>query len=623
MSTAACESIQMSAKKIKFIAKKANDLSISKNLLDIYPNALSAFAKFNNADEIELECPFQIFIYIIELFETGECDLQLIEKFSYKKELIEWCNLYCLNHFIPYLSGYSNQLNDIPPEYLEIYQQEFNIRKNFNKEDGDKLLINVYAKYYNESCIPLINDSLFKSDKAFNISPYYRIKKDFKCFVDMQTFENRFHYNSYNLFLNFSDELWENIVIAGGFISDCINPRKIGNPWQHENNINPNDIDIFLYGLNEKECEQKIKLLIKAIYIYFSHDLDNTKINPSVIWRTKDTISIGVQYSYRRCIIQIIYSRLYKSISEILLGFDIDSCCCAYNGKDVFILPKTEFAYKHCVNIAGIDTTRFSNSYTNRLIKYNNDKGFAPYVPGFRQELMKNLDSINYNKLEGFAKIYILYRNKQMYSSYKIRDNTNQNNYEHIKVPKNYPLGFLENICIFNKPKNMKVYPFVFIRTVTIKTSEIDFMINKIIDFRNIYNMKSINKVKFDLFRKKNKIHFDINDNSEYFKNDDLSNNIFEKFKEITTTYSMNREDPKEDLVDQFQYNMLHWNGTKYYYKIPTSLKPHLEYKKNNPGEQIIAGDNPLYLQCDELNFFAQAYGDSCCYAKFDVCKIN
>ena len=72
---------------------------------------------------MELECPFQIFIYIIELFETGECDLQLIEKFSYKKELIEWCNLYCLNHFIPYLSGYSNQLNDIPPEYLEIYQQ--------------------------------------------------------------------------------------------------------------------------------------------------------------------------------------------------------------------------------------------------------------------------------------------------------------------------------------------------------------------------------------------------------------------------------------------------------------------------------------------------------------------
>ena len=122
----------------------------------------------------------------------------------------------------------------------------------------------------------------------------------------------------------------------------------------------------------------------------------------------------------------------------------------------------------------------------------------------------------------------------------------------------------LENICIFNKPKNMKVFPFIFIRTITIKSSEIDFMVNKIIDFRNIYNMKSINKVKFDLFRKKNKLHFDINDNSEYFKNDDLSNNIFEKFKEITTTYSMNREDPKEDLVDQFQYTMLHWNGRKY-----------------------------------------------------------
>ena len=54
----------------------------------------------------------------------------------------------------------------------------------------------------------------------------YKNKEDLKCFVDKQTFENRFHHNSYNLFLNFSDELWENIVIAGGFVSDCINPRK-------------------------------------------------------------------------------------------------------------------------------------------------------------------------------------------------------------------------------------------------------------------------------------------------------------------------------------------------------------------------------------------------------------
>ena len=502
MSALVCKSNQMSSEIIEFITKKDNTFSISKNVLDKYPNALSACARFNEANEIEIECPFHIFKYIIELLKTGECDLLLIEKLNYKKDLLEWCKLYCLNKYTPFLNGYINQLNDIPPEYLKIYQEEFNVRKNFNKEDGDYLLISVYEKYCDESSIPLIDDSLFKSDKTFNMQPYYTITSfyyknvpkdcEYQCFVDNDTFKNRFHYNSYNLFLNFSNELWENIVIAGGFISDCINPRKKRNTWENTKSINTNDIDIFLYDLNEKECEQKIKLLIKTIYRYFSNDLDHTKRNPTVIWRTKDTISIGVQYGYKSCIIQIIYSRLYTSISEILLGFDIDSCCCAYNGKDVYILPKTEFAYKHCVNITGVDSTRFSNSYTNRLIKYNFDKGFSIYVPGFKQELLKNLD-VNQHKLEGFAKIYKMKHNKKIFSSYKIK-NTNQNNYEHIKIPKNEPLSFLENICIFNPPPKMKTCQFVFIKTSKIKSRDLDKLCDNIIDFRNIYNMKTLNK---------------------------------------------------------------------------------------------------------------------------------
>lgn len=619
---------------IQFIAKKEDTFTISKKLLDKYPNALSAFAKFNKANEIEIECPYYIFKFIIQLFETDKCDLDLLQKLNYKNELIEWCQLYCLNNFMPYINGYSNQLNDIPLEYLKLYQEEFNFRKYYKKEDN--LLIKIYTKYYNESSIPSIDDSLFNSDKSFNIQIsrwdrntkidtfYYKdYKKDLKCFVDKQTFENRFHHNSYNLFLNFSDELWKNIIIAGGFISDCINPRKKKNYWEREPNISTNDIDIFIYELNEKECENKIKLLIKTIYSYFSNDLDNTKYNPTVIWRTKDTISIAIRHGYKRCIIQIIYSRLYTSISEILLGFDIDSCCCAFNGTDVLILPKTEFAYKHCVNIAGIDTTRFSNSYTNRLIKYNNEKGFGIYVPGFRQELMKNLDSINSKELDGFAKIYKLYYNKKINLKYNIDDQTNQNNYEHIKIPKNYALNFLENICIINKPKNMKVFPFVFIKTNTIKSSEIDNLSCKIIDFRNIYNMKAINKVKFDTFRKKNKLHFDLTDNSQYFENKDTSNNTYEKFKEITTTYCMNKEDPNEDLIYQFQYNSQDWNDKNYYNKISTNVKPYLEFKKNNPGKQIIAGNNPLYLHKDNLNFFAQAYENNCCYANLDISKMN
>lgn len=614
---------------IKFITANHNEFLLPKDILEKDPNVLAAFANFEKVNEIELECPHYIFMYIIELFKTGKCDLQLIEKLNYKNELLEWCNLYCLNKFLPYLNGYTYQLNDIPKEYLKIYKEEFHLRKNFDKINGDNILINVYKKYYNESLIPSINDSLFNSDKTFNLQTLWGYKKikvntfyyksykndsDLKCIVDKETFEARFHYNSDNLFLNFSKDLWKNIVIAGGYISDCLNPRKRKNSWDREPNINTNDIDIFLYGLTEKECEQKIKLLIKNIYTYFSFLLNAR--NPTVIWRTKDTISIGLRLTrYKTCIVQIIYSRIYTSISEILLGFDIDASCCAYNGEDVYILPKAEYAFKNCVNIAGIDTTRFSNSYTNRLIKYNNDKGFAIYVPGFRQELMVNLDSLT--SLNGFALIYKIYYNKKININYKINENHNQNNYEHIKVPKNSPLSFLENVCIFNQPKNMKKIPFVFINTVHIELQEIDNLCTKIIDFTNIFNMKKRTKC-----RKKNE-KFKLSDD-DYDNNDDndFTKNTYEKFKEIEEISDMNKEDPKEDLIYQFQYNSKDYRNN-YYYRKATILKPYLEFKKKNPGEQIIAGDNPLYLTSDELNFFAQAYGNNCCYAKFDISKIE
>ena len=61
---------------------------------------IGKITKIKDESEIELEYPFHIFKYIIELFETGECDLQLIEKLSYKNELIEWCKLYCLNNIV-------------------------------------------------------------------------------------------------------------------------------------------------------------------------------------------------------------------------------------------------------------------------------------------------------------------------------------------------------------------------------------------------------------------------------------------------------------------------------------------------------------------------------------------
>ena len=43
--------------------------------------------------------------------------------------------------------------------------------------------------------------------------------------------------------------------------------------------------------------------------------------------------------NYPRRHIQVIL-RIYKSPSEVLIGFDIDSCAVAYDGKRVWALPR-------------------------------------------------------------------------------------------------------------------------------------------------------------------------------------------------------------------------------------------------------------------------------------------
>jgi hypothetical protein len=43
--------------------------------------------------------------------------------------------------------------------------------------------------------------------------------------------------------------------------------------------------------------------------------------------------------------------REYASPSEVLLGFDVDCCCCGYDGMDVWALPRCIRALRHGTNI--------------------------------------------------------------------------------------------------------------------------------------------------------------------------------------------------------------------------------------------------------------------------------
>ena len=58
--------------------------------------------------------------------------------------------------------------------------------------------------------------------------------------------------------------------------------------------------------------------------------------------RTKNAITIASAYPTRH--VQIVL-RLYKSISEILTGFDVDCSCVAYDGRMVWATPRAVASY--------------------------------------------------------------------------------------------------------------------------------------------------------------------------------------------------------------------------------------------------------------------------------------
>jgi hypothetical protein len=62
----------------------------------------------------------------------------------------------------------------------------------------------------------------------------------------------------------------------------------------------------------------------------------------------------------------------------VLLGFDLDACCCAFDGAALWVLPRALRALNLRVNVT--DVTRRSLSYEARLVKYV-ARGFAIAVP--------------------------------------------------------------------------------------------------------------------------------------------------------------------------------------------------------------------------------------------------
>ncbi|KAL0936521.1 ankyrin repeat protein [Colletotrichum truncatum] len=212
---------------------------------------------------------------------------------------------------------------------------------------------------------------------------------------------------NFNVFSESSlvDLNWDNVVAAGSSVINTLLPvptefnttkRKL-REYYHEKFCPASDVDLFLYGLTHDQAIEKIKQIEAAV-----RDAILTEVT---VVRTKYAITIASQYPTRH--IQIVL-RVYKSIGEILTGFDIDAAGGAYDGKQVWVTPRALGSFITQIN--HIDLTRRSPSYENRLSKYSH-RNFEVYWPELdRSRIDPTIFERSFQRTLGLARLLILER---------------------------------------------------------------------------------------------------------------------------------------------------------------------------------------------------------------------
>lgn len=196
---------------------------------------------------------------------------------------------------------------------------------------------------------------------------------------------------------------WSNVVVAGSAVVTSLLPvpaehntsKRALREYYHQKLAPASDVDLFLYDLTEEQAVEKIKQIEQRIR--------DSILTETTTIRTKNAITIASQYPTRH--VQIVL-RIYRSISEILTGFDVDCSCAAYDGKQVYASPRAVAAYMTQVNT--IDLTRRSPSYENRLSKYSH-RGFEVYWPLLdRSRIDPTIFERSFGRTLGLARLLVL-----------------------------------------------------------------------------------------------------------------------------------------------------------------------------------------------------------------------
>ncbi|KXS12930.1 ankyrin [Gonapodya prolifera JEL478] len=197
---------------------------------------------------------------------------------------------------------------------------------------------------------------------------------------------------------------WSNVFAAGGAVQACLSPlpahvssTNIAARRDHLRSAFPaGDIDLFIWGVDEEGAKKKMEEIYEAV--------KSTVPFETVAIRSSHAVTIVSQFPFRH--IQIIL-RLYHSPTEILAGFDVDSCAFGFDGAAVYCSPRSHLASVTRRNT--VDMSRRSPSYEVRLAKYAM-RGFEIEVGDSlkRDRIDPQIFERPFDKLQGLARLLLL-----------------------------------------------------------------------------------------------------------------------------------------------------------------------------------------------------------------------
>jgi hypothetical protein len=176
--------------------------------------------------------------------------------------------------------------------------------------------------------------------------------------------------------------LGKNMVLAGGSVLGL------------NDGFGYKDFDFFIIEENAQNAMNIIKNMYdKCISLIGDNSVEISQSSCAITVKF-----IRSNYCINQLIIQIILAH-YSSIDALFDQFDLDCCCCAYDGENMYVSPRCAKLYNT------VDMKRINTDYANRLYKY--------YLRGIPIQMQKyNINDIVNHCETGWHKLIYMIETK-------------------------------------------------------------------------------------------------------------------------------------------------------------------------------------------------------------------